>query len=180
MKKFIIFLIFIGVVSSPIELKKDINIYEDEEIVKKYIEHLEGVNVDDYSPYISNLITNNSDFDSSVINLNTSIDIEFGKLDNINKFEFEESKIENLLNNSKSISTKIEDSILKMYQKEEENINIFIGNKLDLEKLNEFKKEIVDFANEKIVKFDTLTKGQFIENLTKTEVYNNIIEIEFE
>ncbi|SQA14629.1 Uncharacterised protein [Streptobacillus moniliformis] len=68
MKKLILLVSLIGVVSSPIELKKEINIFEDEEIVKRYIEYLEDVNVEDYLPYI-----NVTDFISEVYQPNNNV-----------------------------------------------------------------------------------------------------------
>ncbi|SQA14628.1 Uncharacterised protein [Streptobacillus moniliformis] len=49
-----------------------------------------------------------------------------------------------------------------------------------MNKLNNLKKDLVDFANDKLKIFGELSKGNYINNENNAEVYNNVIELELE
>ncbi|QXW66225.1 hypothetical protein KX935_03135 [Streptobacillus moniliformis] len=183
MKKLILLVSLIGVVSSPIELKKEINIFEDEEIVKRYIEYLEDVNVEDYLPYINvtDFISEVYQPNNNVINPVSDINIIGNHFDAIQKFDFDVKNLKNIIKKelSTELSAKIDKSISELSNHTNIEALFFDGNN-DLNKLNNLKKDLVDFANDKLKIFGELSKGNYINNENNAEVYNNVIELELE
>lgn len=74
MKKYIL-IILIGVISSSTVLKKEINIYEDEQIIDKYREYLEDINKEDYTPIFrsNELLFQKPNLNNSIINQTNAI-----------------------------------------------------------------------------------------------------------
>ncbi|WP_066900244.1 hypothetical protein [Streptobacillus notomytis] len=183
MKKLILLISLIGVVSSPIELKKEINVFEDEEIVKRYIEHLEDVDINDYLPYVNanDLIAEVYQPNNNVINSISDKNIIDGSFKVIQKFDFDVKHLKNIIKKelSTELSDKIDKSILDLSKYTSIESLFFDGNN-DLKKLNDLKKDLVDFANEKLKIYGELLKGEYINNENNAEVYNNVIELELE
>ncbi|WP_156299106.1 hypothetical protein [Streptobacillus canis] len=185
MKKLLMLIALIGVVSSPIELKKEINIFEDEEIVKKYINHLEDIDVEDYSPYIntSELISEGNEPNNNVIDSASNEEFDIENPFKVTKnFDFDVKNLKDIIKKdlSNELSVKIDKNILDLTMDSTSMGALFFDGNNDLNKLNNFKKDLVDFANDKINMYGELVKGEFVNNDKNAEVYNNVIEFELE
>ncbi|CAM3099470.1 hypothetical protein STFE110948_02145 [Streptobacillus felis] len=185
MKKLLLFIALIGVISSPIELKKEVNVFEDEEIVKKYIDHLEGINIEDYSTYVntSDLISEPSQPNNNVINPVFTEKLNVENLFIVSKnFDFDIKNLKDIIKKdlSTEISAKIEKSIFDLSKDSTSIDALFFDGNNNLVKFNNFKKDLIDFANEKVKVYGDLVKGEFINIENNTKVYNNVIELELE
>lgn len=179
MKKFMIFLMFIGVVSSPIDLKEKLNMSEDIKILNRYIEHLEDINIDDFKNMF--IVEENKDeFNNSVMDFsefnNSSIDNALS-----DNFEVDEQGLKKLVKKEISIelSKKIRDNILEMY-KVSEIQTLYVDGNTDIEEIDKIKKMLIEYAEEKINYVGKLEKGSLINDKNKdnTIIYNNIIELD--
>ncbi|CAM3087982.1 hypothetical protein [Streptobacillus ratti] len=183
MKKLILLISLIGVVSTPIELKREINVFEDEEIVKRYIEHLEDIDINDYLPYINatDLISEVYRPNNNVINPVSDRNVIDSPFKVIQTFDFDVKNLKNIIKKelSTELSDKIDKSILEL-SKYTSIEALFLDGNNDLNKLNNLKKDLVDFANEKLKIYGDLSKGEYINNEKNAEVYNNVIELELE
>lgn len=185
MKKMYIILMLLGVISSPVDINRKINIYEDREIIEKYGEYLEGIDIEDYSPSIkkTDLIIDISGFNNNTINYNDlEIKHVLSPINILENFEYDDKKLSKLLINnfSKNLEQKIKENILEVSKKNNLISNIFIEKNSDLEKLEEFKSELVNYGNSRLAEVGILEKGKFITSENNSEVYNNIIELELE
>lgn len=182
MKKIYLLVILLGVISSPVDINRKINIYEDSEIIEKYGNHLEGIDISKYTPSIkrTNLINEKTAFNNNIINYN---DLEMKHVISpimaLENFEYDDKKFSKLLltNFSYELEKKIEKNILQI-SKNKDLSYIYIRKNSDLKKLEKFKTELSDYGNENLKRVGILTKGTYINSENDSEVYNNIIEIE--
>ena len=108
MKKMYIILMLLGVISSPVDINRKINIYEDREIIEKYGEYLEGIDIEDYSPSIkkTDLIIDLSGFNNNTINYNDlEIKHVLSPINILENFEYDDKKLSKLLINNLIRST---------------------------------------------------------------------------
>lgn len=171
MKKILILVLLFGVISTSIDLKTDINVFEDEVILRAYERHLEGINIEDFLPSISsfNFIVNTTDSNVG-LKFNNKLEINNIDFDIKNSFDFNDINIAN--NNQDNIS----ELIFKLDN--DEFSNLFINNNTDKEKFNEFKNELVIYAKSKIKETGFLENPKYISNSDETEMLNSSIEIE--
>lgn len=183
MKKYIL-IILIGVISSSTVLKKEINIYEDEQIIDKYREYLEDINKEDYTPIFrsNELLFQKPNLNNSIINQTNAILLKNTSPKNIMKnIDFSNYRLNKIYKKklSKELESKIDKSLMN-YREKSEIKNIFIENLKDKEEVLKFKEKIVEYAKEKIKIIGRLDNSSFIINKNKNRVYNSIIEIDLE
>lgn len=185
MKKLITIFLLFGVVTTPIDINRKVNIYEDAEIIDKYGSHLESIDKRDYKPILSGntILSEATSFDNSVINSN-DINIRhlFSPINVLENFEYNIKDSNSLLNRKLSIdlSGKIKENILNLAQNSTNYINnIFVKKNDNLDKFIKFKNEIIEYSEKKIDIFGKDIDGEYINSDT-SKVYNSIIEIELD
>lgn len=185
MKKLITIFLLFGVVTTPIDINRKVNIYEDAEIIDKYGSHLESIDERDYKPILSgdSILTETTSFDSSVINSN-DINIRhlFSPINVLENFEYNINDFNSLLNRKLSIdlSKRIKENILTLAKNSTNYIyNIFVEKNDNVDRFIKFKNELIKYSEKKIEIFGKDIDGEYI-NSDASQVYNNVIEIELD
>jgi|GEM_PF-3263123 hypothetical protein len=185
MKKIIYIFLLIGVITTPIDINRKVNIYEDAEIINKYGSHLENIDEKDYKPILSGnaILTETTSFDNSVMNSN-DINIKhlFSPINVLDNFEYNVNDFNELLNRNLNLnlSGRIRESILNLTKNNINYIeNIFVEKNDDINKFKEFKNELIAYSESKIDIFGRDVDGKYV-NIDSSQVHNNIIEIELD
>lgn len=180
MKKYLIMgLVYILLIATPTDLKLDINVFEDEEIIKKYEDNLKEINSEDYEVRLgkNNIFLSNIDIDDSVINSEIVNEFKFFDYNFKSNYTFNIKNLELVIerNGSEEFKNLINESINK-----NELDKFFVNGNKDIEKFNKFKTEIIEFANLNISRVGKLEKGEFINLYNDSKIYNNVIEIDID